>query len=145
MIPTISTPVLMQLLPVSTVVVIMRIACTHTICYVRLLVCHTDLLNAVHSAYTLWVQKRPTILFVDNFSKCCPILILYLWIQQEICNNTVVMCPTTHYLCSYTTLQNLKLVLLRFYRPEPKPRFFAKTDRNRYPGFLGPKLHAFGK
>ena len=34
----------------------------------------------------------------DRFSK-----IFRLWIQQEICNTTLVMFPTTHTLRSYTT------------------------------------------
>ena len=37
----------------------------------------------------------------------------------------------------------LLVVLLRFYQPEPKPWFLAKTDRIQYLGFYGPKLHGF--
>ena len=57
-------------------------------------------------------QKRLTIFFVhtfvtlpnvDRFSK-----LFHHWIQQEICNTIVVMFPVARYLCSYTTLWNLK-------------------------------------
>ena len=91
-----------------------------------------------YTVLTLWVKKRPTILILTNFGKCWPIFkILSSWVQQEICNKTLVMFSTKHYLCSYTTLRNLKCYFYRFttaaVTKKPTSKFISFfTEYNSY-------------
>jgi len=57
---------------------------------------------------------------VGQFSK-----FFYLWIQQEICNKTLIMFPTTYQLCSRTTLWNLKCHFYHY-------RFYKNIHRNLF-------------
>jgi len=61
----------------------------------------------------LWVTLHSCInlAFVDQFWK-----FFHCWIQQAICNKTLVVFPTTSYICFYTTLGNVNVKVILFSR-----------------------------
>jgi len=66
-----------------------------------IMVIMTDWVNAITEQChnTLWVIKRPTILFIHNFGKCSTFSKFnHLRTQHEICNKTHVLFPTTRQL-----------------------------------------------
>jgi len=66
-------------------------------------------------SYTLSQKNRATLYscitssYVDRFSK-----FFHCWIQQGICNKTLVIFPTTPYICCYTTLGNINVQIIQF-------------------------------
>jgi len=71
---------------------------------------HVELIYTVSQKNRANLYSCITSAYVDRFSK-----FFHCWIQQGICSKTLVMFPTTGYICCYTALGDVLFIFISFF------------------------------